>query len=170
VLDAVGALREALRASQPSIRPRGLVPKQQRETQPESTAGGADLVAFLQARVMGTFQVSVKVEVPADQVGRCGQSLEIVHRERCCSICEREQLVGLTPCPASVALAGAFEFRLEHASVYSFPATLLRVADTRATWVCSRRRPTLRFSGGPSRSRPLQPVVRRYFLGRRSTT
>jgi hypothetical protein len=55
------------------------------------------LVAFLHVGVMGSIQESVKVEVAADQVSRCGQSLQILNAERCCSICEQEQAVGFTP-------------------------------------------------------------------------
>jgi hypothetical protein len=118
VLDGVVPLHKSLSPSQPSIRLPCFAPKQQRETQPASTARGAAWVTFLQARVMGAFQESVKVEVAADQVGRHGQELEILDGKRNGLIREREQLVGLTPCPAPVALASPFEFCFEHVSDY----------------------------------------------------
>jgi hypothetical protein len=82
VLHAVAALDQTLCASEPAIRLPCLAPKQQRETEPEGAAGGAGVVTFLHAGVMGAIQRLLEVELPADQVGGCGQSLEILDGER----------------------------------------------------------------------------------------
>jgi hypothetical protein len=66
------------------------------------------LVTFLQARMVGAFQDSVKVQVAADQVGRHGQEFKILDVKGYCLIREREQLTGFTPCPTRVALASRF--------------------------------------------------------------
>ena len=105
VLHAVTALDEPLRPREPAGRLSGLASEEKIETQPEGTARGAHAVAGVEMRVMSTIEDAVKIEVSADQVRRRREQLEILDSKGSRPVCERERLVGVTPCSTPVRLA-----------------------------------------------------------------
>ena len=133
--------QQPLGARDPAGRRPHLATKEKAEAQPECATDGAPAFTGIQVRLMGTFKRLQIVVVPADQIRRHGQQLEILAAQSGCLIGCRERAVGIGPGPPLVALTAPFEFAA-HARAAAVGAALIEVAHLRRS-----------VAGEPNRSR-----------------
>ncbi len=103
------ALQQSLAAGEPAGRAAHLSTEEQLEAEPERTADGAVALVAVQVSLVGAFEGPQVVVVPADQIRRHRQQLEIAWRQIGGLIGARQHLKGVGPFPPLVVLATAFE-------------------------------------------------------------
>ena len=135
VLHAVMALDEPLRPREPSGRLSGIASEKKIETRPEGTARSPHTVTGVEMRVMSTIEGAVKIELSAAEVCRYREQLQIFNSNWSHPVCERERVVGVSPCSTPVRLA-------THLKLVGHPTT-------QSIELTSNGRPRARTAHGP---------------------
>ena len=107
--DAARVFDQPLASRGPGVRLGGFTAEQDHERQPERTARGTLPVAGVDMDAIEPFEDSLKLDVPAAQVRRGRQPVEIIDAERARLVCTQKCAAGLRPRAPSVALASMFK-------------------------------------------------------------